>query len=109
MKRFLFIIATIFALSLFVNAQQQTPKQETPAVTAEQQQVFAQAVSEAQSAQKDAEAAQARLEAAQAKLQATILRVMAKLKLDPDEWRAVLTKEGQLTFEKVPTDKEGKQ
>lgn len=49
----------------------------------------------------DIVSAQRRYDLAGAEVRVTVLYVVAKLKLDPDEWRAAVTKDGLLTFERV--------
>lgn len=83
------------------------PKEEPPVAAApSEQQEFERAAAAAQTAQTEASAAQARLEAAQARVQSAILRALAKLKLDPDEYDARLV-EGRLVFTKKQQKKEG--
>jgi hypothetical protein len=70
-------------------------REAAPHPSDEQQREFMEAAGRVQEARKDAELAQARA-------QALVFRLMATLKLSPDEWRAVVTKEGLLAFERIP-------
>jgi uncharacterized membrane protein len=106
-------IATLMLLTFLCRA---VPAQEKPAPASpppaaveqsprpsdEQQRAFAEAVRQTQEARSQAEAAQARLEASRAAAQGLLYRIMAKLRLDPDEWRAVMAADGRLGFEKIP-------
>jgi protein-disulfide isomerase len=102
-KFFIIVLLCLSCLSACDSADAQTKQvqAETPSVvTPDQQQAFTEAVQIAQTAQTQADAAQARLEAAQARIQAIVFKVMATLKLSPDDFRAVL-KEGKLSFERI--------
>ncbi|HEY0003746.1 MAG TPA: hypothetical protein VGB17_02960 [Pyrinomonadaceae bacterium] len=97
MKRTLLLITFILALSVTIAAQ---GKQEAPQPSIEQQRAIAEAITQAEASKKDLDAAQARYEASQAKLTAVLYRIMALLKLSPDEYKPVMS-EGGLKFEKI--------
>lgn len=111
MKRYLLnaiLVAGALALPAYAQAQQSAPptarlaqppvdkkgEPAPPALSPEQQQQLAQALSAAQSERLKAEAATARAEKAQADVQATAFRIMAVLRVSPEEFDIQPSKEG---------------
>src|ERR1051325_10091229 len=99
------IYASLMLLALLcagANAQDKPKADAPPQLTREQQQQLAQAVAAATAAQLQAEAAQAKLEAARATAQAVAFRVMALLKVSPDEFQIKQQEGGGFTLERKP-------
>lgn len=101
----------IVTLALCVSVQAQTAvkserdvqgkqKPAGPMLTPEQQQQLAHAVANAQTEQLQAEAAKARADRAQALVQAMAFRVMALLKVSPEEYDLRPAEEGGFIFVK---------
>lgn len=102
MAKLFILITLLFVFSISIVGQQQKPTSgASVTVSTEAQKQFTEAVAQAERAKADAEVATARLEVAQTRVTALIFRLMAQLKLSPDEWQAVLTKEGELQFVKI--------
>jgi membrane-bound lytic murein transglycosylase B len=96
-------IALVLLCCVAATAQDK-PKAETtaPVLTQEQQRQLAQAVTQAREAQLQAEAAQAKLDAARAQVEATVYRIMALLKVSPEDYEL---KAGQGGFVLAPKEK----
>lgn len=87
MKRLTVSTLILLALLCATAGAQDKPKTDAPPpLTLEQQQQLAQAVTQARTAQLEAEAAKARYEAEAAKAQALVFRIMATLKVSPEEY-----------------------
>lgn len=97
---FLSLMATIVGLA---KAQQPKPKADTePTPTASQQSEFAQAFRDASETKRTVADAQVRADAAQSRLDAIVFKIMAQLKLSPDDYQPQLDKDGKLGFAVKP-------